>query len=220
MCSTPRYRLTFRYDGLSRRVTKKVEQQTAVGGPWNVVNFDGYFYQGWYCIMCVRFNNDETVSTPPTVRGRVASYVWGPDLGSGPEARGNWQKAGGVTRGIILALVCCTLASCGKGTTRYAAGFDRDAFQSLKVGADLTSIYSACGPPIFVDTYPLGRHPSPTIYEPNLSMEHLKSLMQDKELLLALRYSQPSAAGVNYEIVSVTVSQGKIVHFECAGLSD
>ena len=57
----------------SRLITKNVEQQSAVGGPWNVVNFEGYLYQGWNCIMCVRFNNDETVSTPPTVRGRVAS---------------------------------------------------------------------------------------------------------------------------------------------------
>jgi RHS repeat-associated protein len=53
--------------------------------------------------MCVRFNNDETVSTPPTVRGRVASYVWGPDLGSSPQARGNWQKAGGVG-GLLMVL--------------------------------------------------------------------------------------------------------------------
>jgi hypothetical protein len=42
-----------------------------------VVNFEGYLYQGWNCIMCVRFNNDETVSTPPTVRRRVASYFDG-----------------------------------------------------------------------------------------------------------------------------------------------
>lgn len=54
---------------------QKVQQQTSVGGHWDVVNFEGYLYQGWNCIMCVRFNNDETFSTPPTVQGRVASFV-------------------------------------------------------------------------------------------------------------------------------------------------
>ncbi len=91
------------YDGLSRLIAKKVEQQNAVTLIGTVVEYQGYLYDGWNCIMCVRLNNDATATTPPAVRGRLASCVWGPDIGSTPYARQSWQKAGGV--GGLLCVV-------------------------------------------------------------------------------------------------------------------
>ena len=38
-----------------------------------------------------------------TVLGRIASYVWGPDVGSSWFARADWQRAGGVG-GLVMIL--------------------------------------------------------------------------------------------------------------------
>ncbi len=41
------------------------------------------------------------------VASRAATYVWGPDLGSRGDARGNWQRAGGVG-GLLMVLGTAT----------------------------------------------------------------------------------------------------------------
>jgi hypothetical protein len=74
--------LTFKYDGLSRRIGKLLET----------------LYGGWNLIMTMRFTTNNTIT--PVLGGRVASYasyasyVWGPDMGSSPYARRSWQAAG------------------------------------------------------------------------------------------------------------------------------
>jgi RHS repeat-associated protein len=64
-----------------------------------VVEYLGFVYEGWNLVMTVRLNTDNSV------RGRVASYVWGPDLGSvgSSRLRSTWQNAGGV--GGLLMVV-------------------------------------------------------------------------------------------------------------------
>ena len=52
--------------------------------------------------MTVRFNVDDE-NYPTTVRGRVAAYVWGPDIGSRWTAHSSWQQAGGVG-GLLMVL--------------------------------------------------------------------------------------------------------------------
>ncbi len=88
-------RLTFYYDGLSRRVGKKTETQSAGSSGWAELDFFGYAYDGWNMVMTVRF----TAGTA----ARVASYVWGPDIGSTGYAGADWQKAGGVG-GLLMVL--------------------------------------------------------------------------------------------------------------------
>ncbi len=116
-----------RYDGLSRRIAKKVEQQNAVTLIWTVVEYQGYLYDGWNCIMCVRLNNDATASTPPTVRGRLASYVWGPDIGSSSRQGANWQTVGGVG-GLLFVSQGTNVDTSYTGTPAYDAFYAASFF--------------------------------------------------------------------------------------------
>ncbi len=99
----PAMRLTFFYDGLSRRVAKKVETKVYGSYPvWDVVDFLGFAYDGWNMVMSVRLAASSSY-TSSTVLGRVASYVWGPDIGSSGYCYSNWQRAGGVG-GLLMVL--------------------------------------------------------------------------------------------------------------------
>lgn len=98
----PGYRITYTYDGLSRRIRKLVERNlTSSPSGYQILNHEGYLYDGWNLIMTVRFDTASSADTP--VRGRVASYVWGPDIGSSPYAGRNWQGAGGVG-GLLMVI--------------------------------------------------------------------------------------------------------------------
>jgi RHS repeat-associated protein len=134
--NAPGYRLTFTYDGLSRRTSKKVEKQTASGGAWAVSNWEGYVYEGWNMILAVRFNADGTL------RGRVATYVWGPDLASAAYGYGNpaWQKAGGV--GGLLMVVDGAKTSLTYPPTAGATD-DRDDDDFFPVSDRLGNIFMA-----------------------------------------------------------------------------
>ena len=90
-------RLTFVYDGLSRRIEKRVETQAPGSSTWTMVDRVGFVYDGWNVVMSVRLN------ASGTVLGRIASYVWGPDVGSSWFARADWKRAGGVG-GLLMIL--------------------------------------------------------------------------------------------------------------------
>jgi RHS repeat-associated protein len=92
-----RSRITYTYDGYSRRVLKRHEQQAPLSAGWYVVDYLGFIYDAWNHIMTVRLNEDHTA------RGRVASYVWGPDIGSGFGQYAKRQRAGGVG-GLCMVL--------------------------------------------------------------------------------------------------------------------
>jgi RHS repeat-associated protein len=127
--AVPGTRLTVTYDGLSRRIAKKVEQQNAVTLIRTVVEYQGYLYDAWNCIMCVRLKNDATATTPPTVRGRLASYVWGPDIGSSSRQGANWQAAGGVG-GLLFVSQGTNVDTSYTGTPAYDA-FYADSYFPL-----------------------------------------------------------------------------------------
>ncbi len=95
----------FTYDGLSRLIARKH------GGNDEepLVEYTGYLYDGWNHILTVRLNLDHTV------RGRVASYVWGPDIGSRWLGQSSWQQAGGV--GGLLLVIDGVATSQHSGTT-------------------------------------------------------------------------------------------------------
>ena len=94
--SANRWRLTFSYDGLSRRIEKKTELQYSGAGGWFLTSWERYVYDGWNQILTVHMEDNGT-----TVRGRVSTNVWGPDLASLPYDRQTWQAAGGVA-GLVL----------------------------------------------------------------------------------------------------------------------
>ena len=88
--------ITYTYDGLSRRIGRKstfIDSNNTT----QIVDYTGYLYDGWNHIQTVRFNTNESV------RGQVAAYVWGPDIGSRHTAHANWQAAGGVG-GLLMVL--------------------------------------------------------------------------------------------------------------------
>ncbi len=90
-------RLTFVYDGLSRRIEKRVKTHAPGSSTWTMVDRVGFVYDGWNVVMSVRLNASDTVL------GRIASYVWGPDVGSSWFARADWKRAGGVG-GLLMIL--------------------------------------------------------------------------------------------------------------------
>ena len=78
---------------------------------WSLAKIERYAYDGWNMIMTVAYNGSFTgdpaaggeVLTVGAVNGRVASYVWGPDIASRPDGHSSWQRAGGV--GGLLMVV-------------------------------------------------------------------------------------------------------------------
>jgi hypothetical protein len=96
----------FTYDAFSRRISKKVTTQaavppgTAIPAPV-LATWEAYVYDGWN--MVATYSLQRITSTPGKVEARVASHVWGPDIGSKLEARSNWQTAGGVG-GLLMTL--------------------------------------------------------------------------------------------------------------------
>jgi RHS repeat-associated protein len=83
--------LSFRYDGLSRRISKKV---TITTNGVATSTMEGYLYDGWNLVMITTL--DPSNLTGETVQGRKWSCLWRPDVGSSLYARSSWQKAGGV----------------------------------------------------------------------------------------------------------------------------
>jgi RHS repeat-associated protein len=88
--------IEFAYDGLSRRIRKKVTEGTSTIAVW-----EAYVYDGWNMVLSVKLN-PEVGASQGRPQSAIASYVWRPDLGSTPFARRNWQAAGGV-RGLVMA---------------------------------------------------------------------------------------------------------------------
>ena len=78
--------ITFRYDGFSRRISKKV----SVGA---TLTMEGYLYDGWNTVMITKL---DPLSSTETSQGRRWSCLWKPDVGSMLYARSPWQKAGSV----------------------------------------------------------------------------------------------------------------------------
>jgi len=66
-----------------------------------LATWEAYVYDGWN--MVATYSLQRTGSTPGKVETRVASHVWGPDIGSKLEARSGWQAAGGVG-GLLMTL--------------------------------------------------------------------------------------------------------------------
>lgn len=91
----PGLKLTFGYDGLSRRTWKKVESTTN-GTTWTTDSLETFLYDGWNLLMRVGINTSGTAVTRQT-------YVWGPDVASLPTAHASWQRAGGVG-GLLMVL--------------------------------------------------------------------------------------------------------------------
>ncbi len=91
--------ITYTYDGLSRRVSRKYTL-TSSSSVTTVMDWVGYKYDGWNHVMTVRLN---LVGTVITATGRVATYVWGPDIASSYQAGRSMQGAGGVG-GLLLVL--------------------------------------------------------------------------------------------------------------------
>lgn len=93
-------RLIFTYDGLSRRIRKKVTEGASTIAVW-----EAYIHDGWNMVLSVKLNpRAGTTQGRPLARplAQACRYVWGPDLGSQPLARHDWQAAGGV-RGLLYA---------------------------------------------------------------------------------------------------------------------
>ncbi len=88
--------IEFAYDGLSRRIRKKVTEGVSTIAVW-----EAYVYDGWNMVLSVKLN-PAAGATQGRPQSAIASYVWAPDLGSQPFARRDWQAAGGV-RGLVLA---------------------------------------------------------------------------------------------------------------------
>jgi RHS repeat-associated protein len=82
--------LSFRYDGLSRRISKKV---TTTRNGVVTSTMEGYLYDGWNPVMITKL---DPAATSETVLTRKWSCLWRPDLTSSLYARSSWQKAGGV----------------------------------------------------------------------------------------------------------------------------
>ncbi len=102
--TVPAIRLTYGYDGLSRRLWKKVES-TPDGTTWTMGNYETYLYDGWNLLMRVTINSSGTATARQ-------SYVWGPDLSSRPTGHASWQSAGGVG-GLLLVLDTTGSATAG-----------------------------------------------------------------------------------------------------------
>jgi len=88
--------IEFDYDGLSRRIRKKVTEGVSTIAVW-----EAYVYDGWNMVLSVK-PNPAAGATQGRPQSAIASNVWAPDLGSLPFARQDWQAAGGV-RGLVLA---------------------------------------------------------------------------------------------------------------------
>jgi RHS repeat-associated protein len=82
--------LIFRYDGLSRRLSKRTI--TILNGVATDA-MEGYLYDGWNTVMITKL---DPLSASETSLGRRWSCVWRPDVGSSLYARSGWQNAGGV----------------------------------------------------------------------------------------------------------------------------
>jgi RHS repeat-associated protein len=91
----PGLRLTFGYDGLSRRIWKKVEKTTN-GSTWTIDTFEAFLYDVWHLVMKVKIDGSGTATDRQ-------SYIWGPDLASLPDGHSPWQSAGGVG-GLLIVL--------------------------------------------------------------------------------------------------------------------
>jgi len=96
LVNVPAKVIEFAYDGLSRRIRKKVMEGTSTIAVW-----EAYVYDGWNMVLSVKLN-PEVGASQGRPQSAIASYVWRPDLGSTPFARRNWQAAGGV-RGLVMA---------------------------------------------------------------------------------------------------------------------
>ena len=81
---TPKQKLTFGYDGFSRRISKKVENWS--GTAWTTATERRFVYDGWNLLVEINV----ATALP------VAKYVWGLDLS------GSMQGAGGVG-GLLLS---------------------------------------------------------------------------------------------------------------------
>jgi RHS repeat-associated protein len=82
-------RLEFRYDGFSRRISKKTTRLT--GNTVASTAMEGYVYDLWNVVMISQLD--------PATGAHLArkwSCLWKPDVASLPYARTSWQKAGGV----------------------------------------------------------------------------------------------------------------------------
>ena len=102
-------RLSFTYDGLSRRIRKDVYQDSpahTTPPPTNgtLTRSEHYVYEGWNMILTAVDNGVGTAgsNTGGNINKRVASYIWGPDIGSKPYGRSAWQAAGGVGGLLIV----------------------------------------------------------------------------------------------------------------------
>jgi RHS repeat-associated protein len=82
--------LSFRYDGLSRRISKKV---TITKNGVVTSTMEGYLYEGWNPVMITKL---DPAASSETVLTRKWSCLWRPDVGSSLYARSSWQQAGGV----------------------------------------------------------------------------------------------------------------------------
>ncbi len=98
----PRIRVTFQYDGQSRRIRKTVEQFER-GNRTTPVSDTTFLYDGWNMIQ---------ESTVCGLQSAVSSYVWGLDLSGTP------QGAGGIG-GLISMSTVCSLQS-----AVYSPSFD------------------------------------------------------------------------------------------------
>ena len=92
----------FTYDAFSRRVGKKVSELSYMqpGAP-TLVSWEAYVYDGWN--MIGTYSRHLSGSTAGKGKERLATHVWGPDLGSRLEAGWDWQAAGGVG-GLLMTL--------------------------------------------------------------------------------------------------------------------
>jgi hypothetical protein len=98
--TVPAKLIEFTYDGLSRRIRKKVTEGASTIAVW-----EAYIYDGWNMVLSVKLNPASGTTQGKPLGGAPAQacrYVWGPDIGSRPSARRDWQAAGGV-RGLLYA---------------------------------------------------------------------------------------------------------------------
>jgi RHS repeat-associated protein len=109
-------KLYFTYDGLSRRVGRRMVQEVyEQQGPAVVLSFTGTYrrsftYDAWNLVQSLDSGSSlGDLNHAATAASRL-SFVWGPDIGSLTHGHTSWQKAGGV--GGLLVVLGTTPARC------------------------------------------------------------------------------------------------------------
>jgi YD repeat-containing protein len=84
LVQVPGKKVEFSYDAFSRRIRKKVSDKAVGTSTWTLVSHEAYVYDGWN--MIAAYGLHLTGTNTGKGKERLASHVWGPDIGSSNSA--------------------------------------------------------------------------------------------------------------------------------------